>query len=217
MLDEQEAQIYVFESFQQCLPPYETDNEGEILSEFLCVCCEHWVQTPIEELHNTVQYWLTVHDLASAHHSADRMHSSGSCVMKCVSAPYTTFICIFIAVHSCSTVCDNPLHKSIFLTRVLPQEMHSCYHTCPSVSCFGPHLAKVLWLYKLFSLSECTDPQPMSKLLAVCNSNLSVLLHQTIYSFNAVYYSWLDGLGSHHQYLFCHSGLFPSTGKTNIV
>jgi hypothetical protein len=56
MLDEQEAQIYVFESFQQFLLPYETDDAGEILSEFLCVCCEHWVPTPIEELQSTVEY-----------------------------------------------------------------------------------------------------------------------------------------------------------------
>jgi hypothetical protein len=56
MLDEQEAQSYVFESFQQFLLPNETDNAGETLSEFLCVCCEYWVQTPIEEPHNTVQY-----------------------------------------------------------------------------------------------------------------------------------------------------------------
>lgn len=57
MLDEQGAQIQVFELFQQFLLLYETDDAGElILSEFLCVCCEHWVPTPIEELHNTVQY-----------------------------------------------------------------------------------------------------------------------------------------------------------------
>ena len=71
MLDEQGAQIQVFELFQQFLLLYETDDAGElILSEFLCVCCEHWVPTPIEELHNTVQYWQTVHDLAGTHHSA---------------------------------------------------------------------------------------------------------------------------------------------------
>jgi hypothetical protein len=40
-------------------------------------------------------------------------------------------------------------------------------HLCSSVSCFGSHLAKILWLYKLFSLTECTDSQPMSKLLAM--------------------------------------------------
>lgn len=76
MLDAQETQIYVFELFQQFLLPYETDDAGEILSEFLCVYCEHWVPTPIEELHNTVQCRLTVHDLVGAHHSAGRMCSS---------------------------------------------------------------------------------------------------------------------------------------------
>ena len=53
MLDEQEAQIYVFESFQQFPLPYDA---GEVLSEFLCVFCEHGVPTPTEESHNNVQY-----------------------------------------------------------------------------------------------------------------------------------------------------------------
>jgi hypothetical protein len=48
-------------------------------------------------------------------------------------------------------------------------------------------------------------------------SNLSAILHQTIYSFNTVHYFWSDGLSSHHQYLFCQCGLFPSIGTTSIV
>ena len=141
--------------------------------------------------------------------------------MKCVSAPYITFICIFIAVHSCSIVCDNRLHKSIFLTTVLPQEMHSCYHTCTSVL-----ICKLLWSpsCKNFVIIQVIVIDRMYRSTAnvqiagyVCNSNLSVLLHQTIHSFNAVHYSCLDGLSSHHQYLFCHSRLFPSIGETNTV
>jgi hypothetical protein len=31
-------------------------DAGEVLSEFLCVCCEHGVPTPTEESHNNVQY-----------------------------------------------------------------------------------------------------------------------------------------------------------------
>lgn len=53
MFDEQEVQIYVFESFQQFPLPYDA---GEVLSEFICVCCEQGVPTPIEEPHGTVQY-----------------------------------------------------------------------------------------------------------------------------------------------------------------
>jgi len=53
MLDEEEAQIYVFESFQLFPLPYDV---GEILSEFLCVCPEYGVPTRTEEPHNTVQY-----------------------------------------------------------------------------------------------------------------------------------------------------------------
>jgi len=53
MPDEEEAQIYVFESLQQFPLPYDV---GEILSEFLCVCCEYGVPNRIEEPHNTVQY-----------------------------------------------------------------------------------------------------------------------------------------------------------------
>jgi hypothetical protein len=63
MLDEQEVQIYVSDTFQQFLLPYEADDARGILSEFLCVCCEHWVPASTEEPHNAAQYLLTIQDL----------------------------------------------------------------------------------------------------------------------------------------------------------
>jgi hypothetical protein len=102
-------------------------------------------------------------------------------VMKCVSVPYITSVCMFIAVLSCSTACDNPLHKSIFLTRVLPWEMHSCSIYAHLWADFAPNLQKfvIIWIIVIDRMYRSTANVQTAG--CVCYSKLSVLLHQTTY------------------------------------
>jgi len=64
----------------------------------------------------------------------------------------------------------------------------------------------------------CKSTADVQLVSYVSDSNLSVLLKQTITLFNTVQCSWLDSWSNLHQwYLFCHFRNFPPTGTSSFV
>jgi len=103
------------------------------------------------------------------HHFASKGHTSEFLGpwQWCVFPLHALMIAgMFIVVHPCFIGCDNPSQESLCFMTLLQNCMHIsvCVHVCSSVSCFGTHIAQILWYQKSSRMFEYADPQLISNL-----------------------------------------------------
>jgi len=130
----------------------------------------------------------------------------------------------FMAVHSYFITWDNVPQESLsFFTISLKNCMHISMHAplFLSVSCFGTHLAQILWYPRSLWMMEYVNPQLISNLSAISvtvihlPSWIRALTCSTLYAICQVVRHSPSSL--HQWHYFCYTGTFPLTGTSFFV